>query len=295
MVISIKIRWSIGVGLLMLAAVSYFVSASARYGRASAEIRGGTLTLSWTVYEDWPTYKGWTPPPLVQNRIEWSPSIGESLPILRETTFFTFDGGFHGWAAVIPLWLPALVTLLWPALSAMLTAVRRRLTAHERFRQIAATTARIAILLGMAFWGVSAFIWIDAPTRFGNVSVYGGAVSLDDRRSLYFTVDSQDRVGQPRLPLDRLIPHVKSCPWPDEWGIPTWLPAAVSGGILILLRRPVRIGHCRQCAYDLTGNVSGRCPECGTATTAEELQQGPREFANSRQSLHRRRGDADPA
>ena len=22
-------------------------------------------------------------------------------------------------------------------------------------------------------------------------------------------------------------------------------------------------GHCRKCGYDLTGNVSGRCPECG--------------------------------
>jgi hypothetical protein len=26
-------------------------------------------------------------------------------------------------------------------------------------------------------------------------------------------------------------------------------------------RRP--LGHCQQCGYDLTGNVSGRCPECG--------------------------------
>ncbi len=25
-----------------------------------------------------------------------------------------------------------------------------------------------------------------------------------------------------------------------------------------------RTGHCRHCGYDLTGNVSGRCPECGT-------------------------------
>ena len=25
-------------------------------------------------------------------------------------------------------------------------------------------------------------------------------------------------------------------------------------------------GHCQKCGYDLTGNVSGRCPECGEAT-----------------------------
>lgn len=23
-------------------------------------------------------------------------------------------------------------------------------------------------------------------------------------------------------------------------------------------------GHCRKCGYNLAGNVSGRCPECGT-------------------------------
>lgn len=28
-------------------------------------------------------------------------------------------------------------------------------------------------------------------------------------------------------------------------------------------------GHCQHCGYDLTGNVSGRCPECGTPTKPE--------------------------
>ena len=30
------------------------------------------------------------------------------------------------------------------------------------------------------------------------------------------------------------------------------------------LRRENQPGHCQQCGYDLTGNVSGICPECGT-------------------------------
>jgi hypothetical protein len=33
----------------------------------------------------------------------------------------------------------------------------------------------------------------------------------------------------------------------------------------IVTRRRRRVGHCSTCGYDLTGNVSGACPECGTA------------------------------
>jgi hypothetical protein len=34
--------------------------------------------------------------------------------------------------------------------------------------------------------------------------------------------------------------------------------------------RQMRLGLCHQCGYDLHGNVSGRCPECG-ATTSKAL------------------------
>ena len=45
---------------------------------------------------------------------------------------------------------------------------------------------------------------------------------------------------------------------------------AVSAGTLYAIRRPDEVrqrrkakGHCAGCDYDLAGNVSGVCPECG--------------------------------
>jgi hypothetical protein len=34
-------------------------------------------------------------------------------------------------------------------------------------------------------------------------------------------------------------------------------------------RHRIPVGHCRNCGYDLTGNVSGVCPECGTPVKGE--------------------------
>lgn len=51
--------------------------------------------------------------------------------------------------------------------------------------------------------------------------------------------------------------------------IPIWIPfvliATPTASLWRLDRRRPRAGRCRRCDYDLTGNVSGRCPECGTA------------------------------
>ncbi|MBP7746729.1 MAG: hypothetical protein KA383_11420 [Phycisphaerae bacterium] len=49
--------------------------------------------------------------------------------------------------------------------------------------------------------------------------------------------------------------------------VPLWLLLLFFAAAAWALK-PKRIvpGHCTGCGYDLTGNVSGRCPECGTAT-----------------------------
>lgn len=56
--------------------------------------------------------------------------------------------------------------------------------------------------------------------------------------------------------------------------LPLWIPLVVIGVPAGLLwwrgyRRPRR-GHCPRCGYDLTGNVSGRCPECGAVVRTGE-------------------------
>ena len=49
--------------------------------------------------------------------------------------------------------------------------------------------------------------------------------------------------------------------------LPLWLPlviVAIPTAILWHRDRPPRKGYCLHCGYNLTGNESGVCPECGT-------------------------------
>ncbi len=49
--------------------------------------------------------------------------------------------------------------------------------------------------------------------------------------------------------------------------VPLWVPwviVAIPTALLFWLdRRRIPSGYCKKCGYDLTGNVSGVCPECG--------------------------------
>ena len=53
-------------------------------------------------------------------------------------------------------------------------------------------------------------------------------------------------------------------------GIPLWLPWMLCGLLAWCSWRVCRVPPrgCARCGYDLTGNRSGRCPECGTEIAA---------------------------
>jgi rubrerythrin len=48
----------------------------------------------------------------------------------------------------------------------------------------------------------------------------------------------------------------------------------VIGALIVLSwwwdrRSKTRFGHCQKCGYNLTGNVSGVCPECGEKASVQ--------------------------
>ena len=84
------------------------------------------------------------------------------------------------------------------------------------------------------------------------------------RDSMYFLV----KRDEPRGPW---FPWFDSFVTLDGWNmivIPLWLPLACVSLLTLVLfirNRPQPLeGFCIECSYDLTGNVSGVCPECGT-------------------------------
>jgi len=62
-------------------------------------------------------------------------------------------------------------------------------------------------------------------------------------------------------------------PATDDFSVPLWGLFLVVALPTVFLwwrdRRRIPPGHCRNCGYDLTGNVSGVCPECGMALSSE--------------------------
>ncbi len=53
----------------------------------------------------------------------------------------------------------------------------------------------------------------------------------------------------------------------------TFVVLLVPAIVLAFRRRQLGPNHCRQCTYDLTGNLSGVCPECGTPIANAETQK----------------------
>ncbi len=80
--------------------------------------------------------------------------------------------------------------------------------------------------------------------------------------------------------LDAVYLHVSSTSGLVFVFVPVWLAvggaASVAAGRALLGKGVVNANaRCRTCGYDLTGNVSGVCPECGKTRPPNSADEGP--------------------
>jgi len=100
------------------------------------------------------------------------------------------------------------------------------------------------------------------------LTVFDGRLMLLWERVALFSSSQAWEVNAIRPSLERVRwwPHADLSP-SGYLAVPLWLPVAALSLVTALFWyrdcRRFPAGHCRNCGYNLTGNVSGRCPECG--------------------------------
>jgi hypothetical protein len=141
-----------------------------------------------------------------------------------------------------------------------------------------------------------AVIWVNRPQDSTMIALIGGTLHV--RHASAIPASSSWFFKLPSWSATRRVWYGFE-PWPQvillpDWEIvlPLWMPfllAVVTTAFLWRLdARRSQLGHCR-CGYNLTGNVSGICPECGEPITTEAAPitwqpsaEGTATFAGSR-------------
>ncbi len=141
-----------------------------------------------------------------------------------------------------------------------------------------ACAVTVVVWLLSAGFSKSAYRWVSADQRTHLVTYCGRVGVMKIKHSLTVPpsvtergfISSTHRLESRLASLGFVLPtvHANANPTYLRLVIPLWLV------LLVLLVptvvgwkrcRSFSVGHCRACGYDLTGNVSGTCPECGTA------------------------------
>ena len=148
---------------------------------------------------------------------------------------------------------------------------------RRRWRILKWVGAGASVVL-LAVWVASAFLYFGAVFPSGwKIAVGYGRVSVsssDDLTSL--SVVAGWRIDRNQSPGLRFwFPEYRTYFGVHEVLVPGWIPfllVAIPTGLLWWRdRRRIPPGHCQKCGYDLTGNLSGVCSECGEPVAGQTV------------------------
>jgi len=146
----------------------------------------------------------------------------------------------------------------------------------SRTRRVLKWTGVGLSLLILAAWVVSLqWNWWHASARFVITAQKGLILAQwSDQFDPYIVHDLRYMASTRNSSLGFLQPAVEYRRWAGAHYssylvLPFWLVLVVAGAPTVWLwdrdRRRIPPGHCQRCGYDLTGNTSGKCSECGMA------------------------------
>jgi len=114
-----------------------------------------------------------------------------------------------------------------------------------------------SMFFGLQFWGHGVHVSLGIGAIF--LSLYRGP-------EFWILEEIRYRWSDPHYWKLSLLPRIQSGARGGVVAIPLWIPTALAVIVFVYFYRKARHkpGHCRKCEYNLTGNESGVCPECGT-------------------------------
>lgn len=240
------LKW-LGTLLCVLIAFAFFYSTRRTVywtspGLSQADLMLGAVGYGWirddAPLEDWkyPPRPGWG-----HGRLGGSPKL----------YWWIVSGGnkYCRWV-IVPLWMPFVVlsiptTVLW---------YRDRKSIPEALRRFSVwMTPRWP--KKVTFWRVVLFCVIHIAALFSGLFIF-------EKTYNFFVEHPSDHPVYPIVELLVVILFWSTPLWAVLWA---WLWTRLLNWLF--RRQPGQ--RCRTCGYDLTGNVSGRCPECGTQLAAD--------------------------
>ena len=131
-------------------------------------------------------------------------------------------------------------------------------------------------------WRFNDRIYIGAHDGLLFADVHHGRVFDFDRRRSCSGPGGCSRLRpdaqcQSRSHIDSSAGQFTSAIW--AYSLPAWWIVVAAGAVAFFAwprRKRTAVGTCSACGYDLRGNRSGRCPECGRPLAAETAAVIPR-------------------
>ena len=126
---------------------------------------------------------------------------------------------------------------------------------------------------------LSVFVMISVTCPVCTSGVAEGAFAVTESRDSVWTCDYVIRSDGWEEPHYAFLPTFGRPGGRWELTVPVWMVFCICAVLTAIAFRRSRIppGHCHKCGYDLAGNVSGRCPECGEVVrNADAVDSGDR-------------------